>query len=111
MTQFNTPRDASRNRLSETVATGAALAALPVLPGTLSYLWSHMTSVKEVWRVVQVVGAWPGVTITPNRSGLCIALGGVVLGHMRWTGKIDLRFAPDVGDRLMSDELSGSQPA
>lgn len=65
---------------------------------------------KEVWRVVQVVGAWPGVAITPGGDGLCIAVGHVVVGYLRWNGRIDLRFAPDVRDRLMSEELAGCVP-
>lgn len=67
---------------------------------------------KEVWDVVQEVGAWSGVAIVPDGSGLCLglALSGVMLGHVRWNGRIDLPFAPEIRDRLVAEEMASCDP-
>ena len=64
----------------------------------------------EVWGVVQAVEAWPGVQIAPNRSGLCLRLSGVTLGHLRWSGRIDLPFGPEARDRLLAEEMARRDP-
>jgi len=76
----------------------------------MAYLSSRTSLLKEVWGVVQAVGAWPGVAITPDRSGLCITLRGVALGHVRWSGRIDLPFRPEVADQLVADEMVNRDP-
>jgi len=52
---------------------------------------------KEVWDVVQGAEAWPGVTVAPDRNGLRLSLGGAILGHLRWNGRIDLPFRAKYG--------------
>jgi hypothetical protein len=77
-------------------------------PAAIARLWSRTSMLKEVWDVVQEVGAWPGVAIVPDGSGLCLglALSGVMLGHVRWNGRIDLPFAPEIRDRLVAEEMA-----
>jgi hypothetical protein len=82
----------------------------PVPPATMAWLWSRTSKLKEVWGVVQAVGAWPGVAIAPDCSGVCLVLRGVVLGHIRWNGRIDLPFGPEVGDRLVAEEMASRDP-
>lgn len=80
-------------------------------PGApIAYLWSRTSTLKEVWAVVQAVEAWPGVQIAPDRSGLCLMLSGVTLGHLRWGGRIDLPFGPEAQDRLLAEELARRDP-
>ena len=66
--------------------------------------------VKEVWDVVQEVGAWPDVVVTTDLSGLCLTLGGAMLGHLRWNGRIDLPFGPEIRDRLVAEEMASRDP-
>jgi hypothetical protein len=61
---------------------------------------------QEVWDVVQAARAWPGVAIKPGRGGLCLSIGAVTLGHLRWNGRIDLPFGPEVGDRLVAEGMA-----
>ncbi len=65
---------------------------------------------KEIWRVVQAVEAWPGVQIAADRSGLCLSLSGITLGHLRWSGRIDLPFGPEARDRLLAEEMAFRDP-
>jgi hypothetical protein len=65
---------------------------------------------KEVWDVVQEVGTWPGVAITTDLSGLCFTFSGALLGHLRWNGRIDLPFAPEIRDRLVAEEMASLDP-
>src|SRR5258707_9594882 len=65
---------------------------------------------RQVFDVVQVVRAWPGVTLRRDRSGVCLALGEVVLGHLRWDGRIDLPFAPETANRLVAEDMARFDP-
>ncbi len=65
---------------------------------------------KQVWRVVQQVSAWPGLVITPDRNGLCLTLGGVVLGHLAWSGRLDLPFEAEVSEQLLEEEMVERDP-
>jgi hypothetical protein len=65
---------------------------------------------KQVWGAVQAVGGWPGVSIDPDPDGLCLTLTGVRLGHLRWTGRIDLPFPPEIGERLVAEEMACPDP-
>jgi hypothetical protein len=85
-------------------------AALFTTLGEAAYLWSRTSLLKEVWDVVRAVKAWPGLTISPNWSGVCLALRGVSLGHVRWDGRIDLPFGPELRDRLVAEEMASRDP-
>ncbi|HWE94921.1 MAG TPA: luciferase family protein [Tepidisphaeraceae bacterium] len=85
---------------------GEAHQVAPTLPPlAMACILSRTSTLKEVWDVVRMVEAWPGVTITPDGSGLRLSLHGVALGHVRWNGRIDLPFGPEVADRLVIDDL------
>jgi hypothetical protein len=81
-------------------------------PAAMACLWSRTSMLKEIWDVVQEVGAWPGMQIVPDGSGLYLglALSGVMLGHVRWNGRIDLTFAPEIRDRLVAEEMASLDP-
>jgi hypothetical protein len=64
----------------------------------------------QVWEVVQAVREWAGVSIVPDPSGLCFSLRDVLLGHLRWNGRLDLPFGPDVRDRLITEEMASLDP-
>src|SRR5258706_3632448 len=76
----------------------------------MSCVWSRTSVLKEVWDVVLEVGTWPGVAITTDLSGLCFTFSGALLGHLRWSGRIDLPFAPDIRDRLVAEEMASLDP-
>jgi hypothetical protein len=65
---------------------------------------------KEVWVVVQSIGAWPGVVIAPDGDGLCLTLQEIELGHLAWDGRMELPFAPDVADRLVAEGMASHAP-
>jgi hypothetical protein len=65
---------------------------------------------KEVRDVLQVIGAWPGVVMAPDPGGLCLTLGGVRLGYLRWSGRIDLTFGKEIGDRLVAEQMACPDP-
>ena len=65
---------------------------------------------KEVSNIVKGVKAWPDVTIARDRGGLCVRLRGATLGHVRWNGRIDLPFGPDVRQRLVAEEMAYPDP-
>ena len=65
---------------------------------------------KEIWDVVQAVGSWPGVRIASDRSGLCVAIRGVILGHLGFDGRIDLPFTTQVADRLVAEDMVSRDP-
>ncbi|HSZ59991.1 MAG TPA: luciferase family protein [Tepidisphaeraceae bacterium] len=76
----------------------------------MAFLWSRTSMLKEMWDVVQAVGAWPGVAIAADPNGLCVGMRGVTLGHLRWNGRIDLPFAPELGDRLVAEQMATRDP-
>jgi hypothetical protein len=65
---------------------------------------------KEVWGVVQAVADWPDIAVAPDHGGLCLSLRGVTLGHVRWNGRIDLPFGPEIRDRLVAEEMASPDP-
>ena len=65
---------------------------------------------KEVREIVEAVAAWPEVRITPGRTGLCLTLGNVTLGRLRWNGRIDLPFGPNVLSPLMAEWMVDRDP-
>src|SRR5258706_1903026 len=85
---------------------------LPTAPPAAisAFLWSRSGMLRHVFDVVQVVRAWPGVTLRRDHSGVCLALGGVVLGHLRWDGRIDLPFAPETANRLVAEDMARFDP-
>lgn len=92
------------------VSRDAQRSVLAGPPAEVAYLWSRTNLLKQVWDVVQTVKAWPGVAITSNRTGLCLALRGVTLGHVRWNGRIDLPFGPELRDRLVEEQMASHDP-
>jgi hypothetical protein len=91
-----TKADAFRKPQQELLLAQAASAAA---------LWSRTGMLKEISEIVHVVAAWPEVRITPSRSGLCLTLGNVTLGRLRWNGRIDLPFTPNVLRPLMAESM------
>lgn len=77
-----------------------------VPPSAMAFLWSRTDMLREVWYVVQKIGAWRGVSIRPDANGLCLTLGGVPLGHLGWHGRIDLPFGPQVQDHVLTEEMA-----
>jgi hypothetical protein len=94
------PDDSRQTRTNVLSAESAALA----------YLWTRTPILKEVWDVVDAVGAWPGATIAPDHDGLSLMLRGVTLGHLDWNGRLDLPFRPEVRDRLVAEEMASLDP-
>jgi Family of unknown function (DUF5519) len=92
------------------VSGDARQEASSVPPLAMALPLSRTSTLKEVWDVVKTVEAWPGVTIAPDGSGLCLTLGGVTLGHLRWNGRIDLPFAPEAGNRLIAEGMASRDP-
>ena len=80
-------------------------------PAALARLWSRTSKLKELGCVVQAIEAWPGVAIVPDRDGLSITRQDVTLGSLRWNGRIDLPFAPEVSDRLVAERMAGRGPS
>src|SRR5258708_2250000 len=82
----------------------------PPAPAALGRLWSCTRKLKELWVVVQAIGAWPGISIIPDREGLNLSLHGHKLGDLRWNGRVDLPFPPEVGDRLVAEGMADHAP-
>jgi len=88
-------------------------AWLPAQAAAMAALWSRTGMLKEISEIVHSVAAWPEVRIAPSRMGLCLTLGNVTLGRLRWNGRIDLPFGPSVLRPLMAEwmvELDPNQP-
>jgi hypothetical protein len=84
---------------------------VPHSPATaMGRLWSRTRLLKEVSGLLQIVGNWAGMQIAPNHKGICLSLGGVILGQVRWNGRIDLPFEPEVGKRLVAEDLACRDP-
>jgi len=77
---------------------------------TAAYLWTRTSMLRQVWDLVQAVGEWPDVVIATKPTGLCLTLGGVVLGHLQWNGRIDLPFGPKLRDRLVTERMASRHP-
>lgn len=76
-----------------------------VFPGAMAYLWTRTGLLKEVCDVLQAVKAWPGVAIAPDRTGIGLTLSGADVGHLSWSGRVDLPFGSEVGHRLVAEEM------
>jgi len=76
----------------------------------MARLSSRTRMLNQVWRVVQEVSRWSGVLITPDGLGLGFTLGGVMLGHLRWDGRLNLPFEADVSERLLEEEMVQRDP-
>lgn len=83
----------------------------PAPAAALALIWSRSSKLKELWVVVQAIEAWPDVAITPDRCGLRLTRRNVTLGRLRWDGRIDLRFAPQVADRLVDERMASRDPS
>jgi hypothetical protein len=101
--------------MKQSITQQQDLRALPkvVLPARTAVTasrWSCPSLPKEVWDVVHTVGRWPDLAIVPDRSGLCLSLRGVTLGHLSWDRRVDLQFGPEVRARLADEELARRDP-
>ena len=76
----------------------------------MAALWSRTGMLKEIREIVHAVAGWPEVRITPSRTGLCVTLGNVTLGRVRWNGRIDLPFGPNVLRPLMAERMVDRDP-
>src|ERR1700722_3824618 len=83
---------------------------LPAPPAAMAFLWSRTHLLKEVRAIVQAVADWPGMAIAPDRSGLGLTLRGVTLGHVRWSGRLDLPFGPEVQGQLLAEQMASRDP-
>jgi hypothetical protein len=63
-----------------------------------------------VWDLVQAVSDWPGIAMMPTDTGLSLSLSGVKLGVLRWNGRLDSPFEPDVGDQLVAEQMASRDP-
>jgi len=61
---------------------------------------------KEFWNLVQAVGTWPGAAVTRDRSGVCLTVNGVKLGHLDWDGRLVLPFGPEMRNRLVVEKMA-----
>ena len=110
ITRSNRMRD-----LHDQLPSAASGAPVPPAPPVLAaemgaWLWARTGMLMPVWEVVHTVSAWPGMVIAPDRSGMCLRLGGVVLGELRWSGRLDLPFGREMADRLVSEEMVARDP-
>jgi len=76
----------------------------------MAQFWSRAKMLKQVWSVVEKVSAWPGLVVNRDCNGLCLALGGVAVGYLRWDGRLSLPFAADVSQRLLEEEMVSRDP-
>jgi hypothetical protein len=89
---------------------------LPLVPhappaATAAFVWSRTDMLEEVWSVVQEVAALPGLAITPDPGGLCLAIrGGERLGYLRWDGRLYLPMGTDARDRLVAEDMASLDP-
>jgi len=65
---------------------------------------------KEVLDLIRAVEEWPGVSFASDRTGLSFTAGGVVIGHLRWDGRLDLAFTPVIRDQLIAEDMAASDP-
>jgi hypothetical protein len=93
-------------RDSQAVASPAS----PVSPAAMGYLWSRTHMLKDVSQVLHEVADWQEVAIAPDRNGLRLSLNGVMLGQLRWNGRIEIPFAPAVRDELVAEEMAQYDP-
>jgi len=82
---------------------------LPAAP-VMAQFWSRTRMLKQVWSVVEKVSAWPGLIIVRDCNGLCLALGGVTVGYLRWDGRLSLPFGADISQRLLEEEIVQGDP-
>src|SRR4051812_36568376 len=75
-----------------------------------AWVWARTERLEQVWGVVQAISAWPGLVIAPDHQGLCLKLRRVVLGRLRWSGRIDVPFGPETRDRLIAEGMAGRDP-
>jgi hypothetical protein len=64
----------------------------------------------QVWGVVDAVSAWPGIVISQVPDGLCLRLGGLVLGRLRWNGRVDVPVGAEMRDRLVAEGMAARDP-
>jgi hypothetical protein len=83
---------------------------LPAQTAAMAALWSRTGLLKEISEIVHAVAAWPEVRITPSRIGLCLTLGNMTLGRLRWNGRIDLPFGPNALRPLMAELMVDRDP-
>jgi hypothetical protein len=89
-------------------ALDPAPAALAAQTG--AWLWARTAKLQQVWDVVAAISAWPDIVIAADRDGLCLRLRGVVLGQLRWNGRIDVPFSPEMRDRLIAEGMAARDP-
>jgi hypothetical protein len=77
---------------------------------TGAWLWARTGKLQQVWDVVAAISAWPDIVIAADRDGLCLRLRGVVLGQLRWNGRIDVPFTPEMRDRLIAEGMAARDP-
>jgi luciferase-like monooxygenase len=83
---------------------------IQMLPNAMAAIWSRTSMLKEFWELVQAVGTWPGAVITRDRSGLCLTLNGVNLGHLDWDGRLVLPFEPEMQNELVAEKMANREP-
>jgi hypothetical protein len=80
-----------------------------IVPNAMAALW-RPSMLKEFWDVVQTVGTWSGAAIMRDRSGVCLSLNGVRLGHLNWNGRLVLPFGPEIRDELVAPRTANLDP-
>jgi len=79
---------------------------LPPALAMAGYLWSRTPMLKQIRGVLHAVDDWPGLVVTPDRTGLCLAVNRVTLGHVRWDVRVHVSFEPEQRDRLVAEEMA-----
>ena len=80
------------------------------LPAASGFSWSRENKLREVLNIAQPVTDRPGMDIAPDSRGLILTLRGVTLGHVRWNGRIDLPFGPEVWKQLVAEPRADCDP-
>jgi hypothetical protein len=89
----------------------AGAAALPPpWRAVAAYVWSRTAMVQQINEVLRAIEEWRGVAVAPNRSGLCLSLNGVHLGHLNWNGRVVIPFESELRDRLVSEGMAAYEP-
>lgn len=82
------------------------------LPTSVSMgsLWTRTSRLREVWAVVQEIGAWQGIAFAPNQNGLDLLLNRVKLGRLGFNGRLDFLFRPGIAELLVAEGMADRDP-
>jgi hypothetical protein len=76
----------------------------------MARLWGRTSTLREIWDLILTVERWPDVAVAADGNGLCFTVGGATIAHVRWNGRTELPFTPDLRDRLVAEEMANRDP-